>query len=450
MNIITLLLYMRHCGLLKNNWNYILSPKPCLDTVTILILFRAGSIYELSGERGISHFIEHLFFQGNHGNNKSNKLTGEIYRHGGYINAFTSYDYTGYFVKISSKYLEKGLEVMSKILFQSEFSNSDIEKEKDIVIHENRKHRSDPVRVLGQINYENIFRNTPLAEDIGGTDKEIMNFNRQKIMKYLSERYQHAVISLAGNFQNKNIIELLNNYFNQHINSNHNSPNKSPKLPILPPIKYLNISNKFNKSDKSNKSNKSDKSDKSDKSKIKIIPSIFEESYLSIALPLSPLKPENHIERAATELLCIVLAGNMNSQLFLLLREKLQLIYNINYSINYYEIGGELSLQCGTQSKNIHRVCKEIISILQYLKIHGLTKSEFNDAVKFQIGELTLMTEDSKEVAFYQAYQYMFINKCWTLNDEIDIYRNLHLEEINKIISHIIDIPQIHISILKK
>jgi predicted Zn-dependent peptidase len=433
MNIITLLLYMRHCGLLKNNWNYILSPKPCLDTVTILILFRAGSIYELPGERGISHFIEHLFFQGNHGNNKSNKLTGEIYRHGGYINAFTSYDYTGYYIKISSKYLEKGLEVMSKILFQSEFSNSDVEKEKEIVIHENRKHRSDPVRVLGQINYENIFQNTPLAEDIGGTDKEIMNFNREKIMKYLSERYQHAVISLAGNFQNINIIELLNKYFNKHINSN--SFTKSPILPMLPLIKYLNKSNKSNKSDKS---------------KIKIIPSIFEESYLSIALPLSPLKPENHIERAATELLSIVLAGNMNSKLFLLLREKYQLIYNINYSINYYEIGGELSLQCGTQSKNIYRVCKEIISILQYIKTHGLTKSEFNDAVKFQIGELTLMSEDSKEVAFYQAYQYMFINKCWSLNDEIEMYNKLNLEEINKIISNIIDIPQIHLSILKK
>lgn len=243
-------------------------------------------------------------------------------------------------------------------------------------------------------------------------------------MRYLSERYQNAVISLAGNFQIKTIVPLLDKYFQGQISNQ--KPNNSNQLALKPII--------FNKT----------------KTRIKVVPSIFEESYLSVSIPVSPLIPNNVVEKAATQIMGIVLAGNMNSRLFLLLRQKYQLIYNVNYSLNHYEIGGELSLQCGTESKNVYRVCKEIIKVLEDLKTNGLTKQEFDDAIQFKIGELTLTSEDSKDVAFFQAYQYMFLNKCWTLENEIETYRQLKLKEVNQIISQIINFQQLHIAILKK
>jgi len=311
---------------------------------------------------------------------------------------------------------------MSKILFKSQFSNTDLEKEKEIVIQENRKHRSEPIRILNQINYELIFQNTPLAEDTGGTDKEVRSFNRSKVMKYLAERYQDAVISLAGNFNHKSVIPLLNQYFNQQISNHKANKNSVPLVSIL---------------------------DYHHKSRIKVVPSNFEESYISIAIPVFSLTQSNIIERAAVQILGIVLAGNMNSRMFLILRKKYQLIYSVNYSLNHFEIGGELSIQCGTESGNIFRVSKEIIKVLEDLKHNGMTKQEFDDAIQYKIGELTLLSEDSKDVAFFQAYQLMFINKCWTLQDEMETYKGLAFNKVNQIISQVIDFQQIHIAILK-
>ena len=200
------------CNFLKNGWKYVIDSNKCGKTITLLVLFKVGSINELEKERGISHFIEHLFFQGTTKNLKNSKdITKAVYQNGGYINAFTSYDYTGYYIKIESQHLEKAMKILSEILYHSKFTPTDLEKEKSIVIQENRKQQSNPMRILHELTYKNIYQSTPLEHPIGGYPEIIKNFNRKMVIDYLNREYGEAVVSVSGNtdISQKKIIEML-------------------------------------------------------------------------------------------------------------------------------------------------------------------------------------------------------------------------------------------------
>ena len=417
------------CGTLKNNWKYIINPSSCQKTVTILILFRAGSLYERSGERGLSHFIEHLFFQGTTGKLKKSKdITQMIYQHGGYINAYTTHDYTGYYIKIGAKYLEEALRVLSEMIFMSKFAKEALDREKKIVIQENNKHNSEPFRVLQELNYELIYAGTPLAESVGGTEKEIRKFDRKKILRYLGERYQEAVISVAGKLEGsqKKVEELLEKYLGKSMKygSLKNSENKQIKKIFRPTYS---------------------------KPRLKVLKMNFKETYVGMGFPVNALMNgiTNAKERAACDILGVILAGNMNSRLFMRLREEKQYVYTVKYFINHYEIGGGLIFQCGTQSRYLKKVISEILEELIAIKGNKkIYKKEMNDAVKYRTGELILSTEDSREVAAFQAYQYMFLNQCYGIEDEIKIYQKLRLKDVQEVANKILDFQKINLGII--
>lgn len=416
------------CGFLKNKYKYILNPNNCQQTLTILVIFQAGSFYEPSGQRGLSHFIEHLFFQGTHGKLKnSTDLTQAIYQNGGYINAFTSYDYTGYYIKIDAEHIEEALKVLSEMFFQSKFDKNALEREKRIVIQENHKHASDPYRVLQELNYSLIYNGSPLGESIGGTDKEIKTFNRQKIFQYLNKHYNNAVVSLAGKLvhSEKKTIDLLNKYLGKEMC--YGKKDIKDKNSLKPNLDLIYI-----------------------KPQIKTISRSFKETYVAMAFPAQTLLSENKKERASCDILGVILAGNMTSRLFQRLREKHQLVYNVKYSLNHYEIGGEFTLHCGTDPKNVKKVVSQLLEALSEMKGKDkISQKEFKNAVQYRVGELVLMTEDTKDVAFFQGYRYLKLDECWGINDEIKLYKNLKINDVQQIIDKLIDFSKVNLSIVK-
>jgi len=394
------------CGKLKNGWKYIFDPNPCLKNVTILVLFATGSIDETPTEKGIAHFIEHLFFQGA-------DITQTIYKLGGEINAFTSYNYTGYYIKIDKHYLEDALKVLSKMFFKSRFTPAAVQHEKAIVIQENSKHDSEPARLLNDLSNSLVYQGTPLENNIGGYEAQIRGFTRQMVLDYLSKNYGNAVVSLVGNARDSSSLRLLNKYLGK--------PNwYATPCPKLYPCIGVQLA-----------------------PSIKLIKRDFEEVYIGVTFPVADMYQEKEI--AMTDIIGVVVAGNMHSRLFMKLREKKQYTYSIKCYANHYQIGGDLSIQCGTQSKYIKLVIADILEELYGFK---MTAREFTEAINYTLGQLMLNMEDSKEVAFYQAYQYVYMDKCRKMEDEIALYRQLTLKDVNAYAARIFDMKKINIAII--
>ena len=115
---------------LKNGLRLITANIEGTEAITALVLFKVGSRYETKSENGISHFIEHMMFKGTKKRPNTLALSKDLDRVGAEYNAFTSRDYTGYYVKVDAEKLELALDVLSDMLLNSKFEEGELEKEK--------------------------------------------------------------------------------------------------------------------------------------------------------------------------------------------------------------------------------------------------------------------------------------------------------------------------------
>ncbi|MEK7146074.1 MAG: pitrilysin family protein, partial [Patescibacteria group bacterium] len=104
--------------------------------VTCLVLVKAGSRYETKEINGISHFLEHMFFKGAKKYPNAKAVSEAIDGVGGDFNAFTGKEYAGYYVKVSSAHTQLALDVISDMLLNSKFDQSEIEKERGVIMEE--------------------------------------------------------------------------------------------------------------------------------------------------------------------------------------------------------------------------------------------------------------------------------------------------------------------------
>src|SRR3990167_1035264 len=115
---------------LRGGVRVILSPQKNTRAVTVLVLVGTGSKYEEKRINGISHFLEHMFFKGTKKRPDKKEIAELMDSVGAEFNAFTSYETTGYYVKVESSHVSLALDMVSDILLNSTFPVQEIEREK--------------------------------------------------------------------------------------------------------------------------------------------------------------------------------------------------------------------------------------------------------------------------------------------------------------------------------
>src|SRR3989344_3839617 len=121
---------------LPNGIRLITIPMASFESATALVMVGAGSRYENKKNSGISHFLEHMAFKGTKSKPTFMEVAGLIDAIGGEFNAFTSKEYTGYYIKASKNNIEICLDLLSDMLQNSLLDAAEIEKEKGVIIEE--------------------------------------------------------------------------------------------------------------------------------------------------------------------------------------------------------------------------------------------------------------------------------------------------------------------------
>ncbi len=234
----------------------IIQNDPCLTYATVLVLWKVGSINEKKGEKGISHFIEHMLFKGTKERTTSRDISNVIYNIGGTLNAFTSNETTGYYVKIPNNEIATGFNILSDMLDNSLLRSEDIADEKKVVIQENKKNNSNPISYIMQNLQQTIYNGTPLEYDVGGFNKDILHFRQSQILNYLKKYYTKGrrMICISGNFgadggrAMRNIISLVEKYFSKKSSKKDDiDGGKDPKILIKPETGIRKTIDKFRK-----------------------------------------------------------------------------------------------------------------------------------------------------------------------------------------------------------
>ena len=153
-------------------------------SVAVEVMFRIGSNFESKAMAGISHFLEHMLFEGTKNRKDSREIANEIEKYGGEFNAYTTGDRTSFFIKIINKRFGIALDILSDMVANPVFDKKIIEKEKQVILKEINM-VTDDSRLHQWILFQKaLFEKHPAKNPTYGTVEAIKGLDRKYVADY--------------------------------------------------------------------------------------------------------------------------------------------------------------------------------------------------------------------------------------------------------------------------
>lgn len=375
---------------IKNGLTVLSSTMPGSKSATVLLLVKSGSRYETKNLNGIAHFSEHMFFKGTKKRPTSLQITSEIDGLGAEFNAFTSKEYTGFYIKAASSHLEKVSEVLSDMLLNSKFDQEEIDRERNVIAEELRMYLDTPMRHIGDIYEELLYGDVPLGWDTVGTLETLKNINRSDFLNYNSKYYlgPNMLLVFSGDITRSKAKNLATKYFSA-------LPNK--KSPTFLPVHY-----------------------NQNKPAVKLFYKESEQAHLCLGVRSYPL---GNPDRYKIGVLNAILGASMSSRLFIQLRERRGLAYYVRSGVDEYHDAGSLNAQAGVEPRNIDQAISVLLAEFYEIAKKEPDNAELNKAKDYLKGKLVLELEDSRVVGTMFGLQQLLEDKtrtAETIMGEID------------------------------
>jgi zinc protease len=215
---------------LKNGLKVLLLEEPKAPVVTFHVWYRVGSRNEQLGRTGLAHLLEHMMFKGTPkiGPQQFSRM---VKRNGGQDNAFTSQDFTGYFVTIAADRVHLPLELepdrMSNLLLDAQ----EVERERNVVLEERRlRTEDDPTGSLAEEVGAVAFKVHPYRHPIIGWMEDIRQLTRQDLVEFYTTSYvpNNAVVVVVGDFRREELLPKIEEAFGS-----------IPRGPDPPPVRSV-------------------------------------------------------------------------------------------------------------------------------------------------------------------------------------------------------------------
>ena len=195
---------------LHNGLEIVVIPDHRTPVVTHMVWYRNGSADDPVGKSGIAHFLEHLMFKGTD-KHPQGEFSDVVTALGGQENAFTSYDYTAYFQRVSREHLKTMMEFEADRMTGLVLSDDVVDPERDVVIEERRMRTdTDPSAQLGESLASTLFTHHPYGKPIIGFMHEIEGLNREDALAYYRRFYtpENAILVVAGDVTETEVVRL--------------------------------------------------------------------------------------------------------------------------------------------------------------------------------------------------------------------------------------------------
>ena len=316
---------------------------PHLRSVSVGLWVNAGSLHERPEENGISHFIEHMDFQGT-ARRSARDIADEMDGVGGNLNAFTAKDCTCFYATVVDEHLPLALDILFDMVFHPSLPEDEMEKEKMVVGEEIAMVEDTPEELSGDLLAEAYFGSHPLGQPILGPEENVAAFTRAQVLDYMNRFYQpgNMVLSIVGHFSIQQLDQLLETQLSL-VQGIHEAD----------PVEWT-------------------LEDTCTGRIVRTRP--VEQVHLNLALPGLPRQdPLNH----SLVVLNNLLGGGMSSRLFQRIREVRGLAYSV-YSYPYsYQHCGVMSIYAGLNGENLQETLEVTLDELDQLRMGRFTEGEF-------------------------------------------------------------------------
>jgi predicted Zn-dependent peptidase len=337
------------------------APMPHAQSVAVFIMLAAGSRYEHAQNRGIAHFAEHMFFKGTEKRPTSRDITGLVDSIGGEFNAFTSKEYTGYYVKCAADQIDVALDVLVDMVRHSKFEAEEVEREKGVILEEINMYNDTPRDMVGTIYEELLFGDNPLGWETLGTKETIKAANRDTFLDYLDTWYKpdRMVVGVGGKVTTDELIPKVERMLGDLGGATSGGPD-----PVQP----------------TNGAGPS----------IRIHHKASDQAHLVLGVPSLPIA---HPDRYALQMLQTVLGTGMSSRLFTEVRERRGLAYYVYAANQGYTDTGTLYTQAGVDLNRIDDAVSTIVGELRKIVDEPVPADELQKVKNLAKGRFVLQTE---------------------------------------------------------
>ncbi len=389
-------------------------PMPAVESVTVLALVNVGSRYEEPRLWGISHFLEHMVFKGTEKYPDAQSLACAVDAIGAKFNAFTSKEYTGYYVKSSSKGMELALDVVSDMLLTPQLRQDDIDREKGVIVEEINMYADMPSSHIATLFEQMVYPEKTLGHDIIGKKETVTSFTTADFQNHLHNWYGRGniVLIISGDERVLKQESLL-----------------------------VKVDQLFQKGDAtqrlSNKAADHLATAELNDQRLLVERRTTEQAHFVLGYPALKRSDER---RPALSLLNVILGGNMSSRLFTEVREKRGLCYYVHSEADFYHDMGLFGASAGVDPKRVEEAITVTLAEFAALADGSkpVTAVELQRAKDYITGKFVLDLEDSESVAQYFGMKQLLLGEIETPDELLKKYLAVTLEEVNALAKEII------------
>jgi predicted Zn-dependent peptidase len=318
-----------------------------------------GSRDEPEERAGASHVLEHLLFKGTDDRSPS-AIAEAVDEVGGDFNAFTTKEYTSFYIRLLAEHLPLGLDILSDIMWQPALRESDLEAERSVILDEILMHADEPSDQAAEQSSATLFPGHPLGRDVLGTQASIAAVTADQIREFFERHYRpgNMVAAAAGDLDHDTVLAGLESRFT---GPSGGAPpeRRAPGDTVLP---------------------------------LAVTRRPTEQAQVILGM-----RSVDRFDRRryALAILNHVLGGGLSSRLFQEIRERRGLAYSVWSERVAYHDGGVVSVGLGTAPEHVAEVLEITHDQLAVLGSRGITERELAIAKGNIRAEMLLASEDS-------------------------------------------------------
>lgn len=386
----------------------IVEKMPERQSASVVLMFAGGSRQEDDRLAGVSHFIEHLYFKGTARRPTSKEIADAIEGVGGFINASTDKELTAYWARVPSEHMTLGLDVLFDIVTNSRLEPADVERERMVILEELRMYQDQPQDLIQNLFEELIWPGHALGRDIAGTEESVSRIGREDILEYADAHYRlpNLVVGAAGALDVPATIAGVRRNLSLRADRDGGMSDSSPGELDGPHVLVRRRN--------------------TEQAHICLGTRAF--SYL-------------HPDRYAFDLLNTVLGEGMSSRLFLNIRERLGLAYDVHSFSQKHRDTGYLAVYIGVDPKKAVDTVNAVMAELRGLADTEVAPAELARAKEFTKGRLRLELETTNGVAFWLTYQESLLGEIKTIEEELALVDAVTAADVRRVAEEVLRAP---------
>jgi predicted Zn-dependent peptidase len=366
----------------------------------------SGSRDEPEEIAGASHFLEHLLFKGTSTRSASD-IAEALDEVGGDCNAYTTKEYTAFYVRLLSDHLPLGLDILSEIMWDPALRATDLEAERTVILDEILMHLDDPADLVIERCFEALFPEHPLGRDALGTAESVGKITESDVRAFFERHYRpkNMVVSVAGDCEHEEVARAIEARFGGR-DGGAAPARVAPGDPVEPLV---------------------------------VLHRPTEQAHLTLGLRCVSRFDD---DRWAYSVLNHVLGGGMSSRLFQKVREQRGLAYSIGSERLAYEDTGSLCVVVGTAPDYAHEVLGIVVGELELLADSGITERELAVAKGNLRAEALLACEDSGARMSRLGAGLLLHGEAKTVDEILALIEALDLDDVRRVAAQLVVAPR--------